>query len=651
MSNDGQNEFISDARPDTDATNVDVAVDDEELYEGNLEDKELEEEYLEEEVPTESEEPLKTQYQIKNKSNAVAAIGDHAQVTIYNYIQIINESRKRASEDERDTAEEDVVQSKYELIEKALRLERQGGRFPASAVPEPEETETQLLMNVDEIARWYYTLDEYEQCYVQAVAILHGAAIREVSRRADNLYIHLKEQERPHVDAKAQEMQQTQQNIALIPPMPLRSRPSRELQVKTYTITRRIEDVERIFWKDIDPYGISTFEFRLLDFLAGEFMNKGLHGLNLLETIRQWSQESEKEYSWLSARALGIFLWRQDVDELRRRANEWAKKYSLRGWRRTAMLLDGAYEIDSLKNSEKENGTKMMPVLQLLGEWVKRGQQAPRSTDIHIKCAAANTYGLIGKRKLEVALEGLEQLLPLTHSESTPDVNKLFAAVVSAYVSLSWSGHISGVLRRLAHIAAESVLQYSSPQRLVERDIYRLQCETRLDIALKAFFLVAADSLSEVGTSDTVAYSKPLPDPPSLPDPLGRDIVLTGLLQDTNGWREQVIALLCAAIVERSRNNRPAAFDLMNSWAETLLKMQAGPIGNEKKQQLASFIQFMVALGKTINCWCHDLKKRKKYSPPADIFYKKQLEQWSRGKRPIASLAKDALYQLSRSSI
>src|SRR2546421_10710472 len=110
MSNDEQNEFMSDAGPDTGAKEEEAsgaASDDEEIHEGIFDD-ELEEEFLEEEVLTESEERPKTQYQVKNKSNAVAAVGDHAQVTIYNYIQIISESRKGASEDDSDTSGEDT---------------------------------------------------------------------------------------------------------------------------------------------------------------------------------------------------------------------------------------------------------------------------------------------------------------------------------------------------------------------------------------------------------------------------------------------------------------------------------------------------------------------------------------------------------------
>src|SRR5260370_292138 len=353
-------------------------------------------------------------------------------------------------------------------------------------------------------------INEYEQCYIQAVAILHGAAVKDISRSADSLYLQIIEQERLHVGEIVQVASQTPQNSFSPPSVLLRHRSSRELQVKTGTILQRIENVERLFWRDSDAHGMSTFEFRLLDFLAGEFMNKGLHGQNLLERVRQWSQESEKEYSWLSARALGVFLWRQDVDELRQRANEWAKSHSMRSWRRTAMLLDGAYEIDSLKYPR----AKALFVLQLLDEWVKCGQQVLRPVDFYVKCAAANTYGLIGKRKLEVALEGLKQLLPLTQTDATHHANKLLAAVVSPYISLSWSGHLNGVLQNLAHIAEEAMLQQTSHsgQRLAERNAYRLRYQTQLNVVLEVFFLIAADSLAEMASRDSSAYGKPLPD-------------------------------------------------------------------------------------------------------------------------------------------
>lgn len=648
MSGEEQNMSSSEGRDasNSQAIKIDEMLTEDEATDANfLHDEKLEEEEFEEETLIEDAEMLQAQFQVRNKDNAVAAIGDHAQVTIYNYIRIIHESKKEASEDERGISREENAQGKYELIEHALKLERQNGMFPTGALPDSRESDTSLYTDENEIMKWYYGLDMYEQCYVQAVAILHGASAREISRRADDLFMQIDKQERP---ATEEIPQGTQSQKVSISSSPLRNRSSKELHVKTHIVTRRIENVERLFWSDIDSHGTSTFEFRLLDFLAGEFMNKGLHGQNLLETVRQWSQESEKEYSWLSARALGIFLWRQDVEGLRRRANEWARTNSLRSWRRTAMLLDGAYEIDSLKYPKKANsGTETNFAFQLLHEWEKQGQHTPRPADIYAKCAAANTYGLIGKRNPMDALDGLKELLPLTRSESLPETNKLFATVISAYVSLSWTGYIYEVLEHLAQIAAEAVLQQAGPYKLIERSTYRLRCEVQLETALKAFFLIAADSLSAEATDNVMAYRKPLPESPLFPDPLGRDIVLAGLLQGTRRWREQIITLLSAAIIERNGRDRRAAFDLIKSWAEILFKAQAMS-HSEETWFLTTMTQCMIALGEMLHSWCQDLKKRKKYAPPADTFYKKQLEQWSRGRYPITSLAQDVLAQLNR---
>ncbi len=153
MSNDEQNKFTSDAMSGIDATDLDASEipnSEKDLGESFLEDEEFEEDFLEEEVSVDSEDSIKTRYQVDNKSNAVAAIGDNAQVTIYNYIQIISESRKSASsEDDDDTAKEDVVKDKYELIEKALKLERQSGSFPANIPPRSEAVETHFSTNED----------------------------------------------------------------------------------------------------------------------------------------------------------------------------------------------------------------------------------------------------------------------------------------------------------------------------------------------------------------------------------------------------------------------------------------------------------------------------------------------------------------------
>lgn len=376
-------------------------------------------------------------------------------------------------------------------------------------------------------------------------------------------------------------------------------------------------------------------------------MSKGTHGQDVQNKLLEWSQKlHSEEYSWRSARALGVFLWHQNVDELRRTAYSWAKNGSLSSWRRTAMLLDGAFEIDNLKGSENEGNVKNSPILRLLDEWIERYQQAKSMIDISMGCAAANAYGLIGKRKPEIALPNLERLLQIQYSSSLSE--RLSAAVVSAYVSLSWSGHIRDVLAYLASIAEQAILQPLRPAKMSERDLYRQQCEIRLNTALEVFFLVAADSLSAAGASSSTAYCAPLPDHPSLPDPSGRDIVLAGVLaQNAYGWREQVIRLLCAAIIDGS--SRLIAFDLIHRWAETLLKMREGP-SCEAKQLITLFKQCMVDLGRTVDAWGLDLKKRRRYSPPTDVIYKKRLEQWSKGKWTISSLARDVLCELNGKS-
>lgn len=621
----------------------------EELNESDWESEAFSEDFQEEAFSQSEEEQVGIKYRVDNQASsgsAVAAVGDNAQITINNYIHIIREARQWASKED-DSDGEDLSNDKYELIRRVLTLERQSGVFPVHTVMANETIDAEMPADEKKISDWYYKLDQYEQCYVQAVAILHGISASEVSRRADNLFMNIEAQKDRHNNSLLQTIQHTEELSGSIYLPSSHTKPSRLLQARTHTFTQRIDGVERLFWIDVDIYGLSKFELRLLDFLAGEFMSKGVHGQDFLEVLRQWSQESEKEHSWRSARALGVFLWRQNVDELLHMASDWARKRSLRGWRRTAMLLEGAYEIDCLKFPEKEGDIKSKPVFQLLNGWAKRGKQDPSMTDIYMKCAAANTYELIGKEKPTVAIRGLEQLISFTRIETAQDTNRLFAAIVSAYVSLSWSGHIHEILTYLASMAKEAILRHSSPIKLSERNLYRQQCEAKLDIALKAFFLVSADSCSESTTDDISAYSNPIPSLPSFPDPLRRDIILAGLLaQNINGWSEQVTDLLCAAIMEKSRDNRSVAFDLIYKWAETLLRMQS-EFDSGEKQLIKEFGQFMVNLNKTISEWYIDLNKRGRHSPPANKIYKKQLERWSREKFIIGPLAREVLRQLN----
>ena len=602
------------------------------------EDEGVDEDYQEETFPDESDEASEAKYQVGNEG--ISAVGDNARITINNYIRIVRVSRQRTSDDD-NGAMDNVSGEKNALIEQALAFVRQSSTFSVNPDNKTEYQDAQLPADEEQISTWYYKLEEYEQCYTQAAAILHGAPAQEVSKRADSLYMLIIELNRQHSNVLSKTQAEPQREP--LRPLP-RNRSRRDLHTKTFTITQRVEGIERLFWRDVDNYGISSFGLRLLDFLAGEFTSKGAHGQDFREMLQNWSLESHQESSWRSAHALGVFLWHQNIEELRKVAILWAKNRNQRSWQRTALLLDGAYEIDSIKYPEKANDARTSLVLQILNEWVDR-QKMQRLTDVNMGCAAANTYGLIGKRKPEVALHGLDQLQQFTSNQSLSNANALFASVASAYVSLSWSGHIQSVLTHLASIAEQSVLQRTRPNRMSERHAYRRQCEVKLNITLETFFLITADSLPEASPKTSAVNGKPLPFQPSISDLLTHDMVLNGLLaQDEYGWREQIITLLCAAIIER--RNRSSAFDVIKQWAETVMKAQEEQ-SDEAKQVTISFKRFMISLGKIIDSWCLDLKERHGRSLTASTIYRNRLEQWHKREGAVSQLSQDVLSQLN----
>lgn len=121
-------------------------------------------------------------------------------------------------------------------------------------------------------------------------------------------------------------------------------------------------------------------------------------------------------------------------------------------------------------------------------DWVGRTQKMESKADVYRGCAAATTYALIGKRQLEVALTGLAQLLLISVTDLI-ETEKLLAAIISAYLTLSWSSNISQILSHLVSIAKQSLLQQTWPEKASARRIYRVQCKLRLKVSLDAFFL------------------------------------------------------------------------------------------------------------------------------------------------------------------
>ncbi len=609
------------------------------------------EEIPDEEVPDEGDESLDVKYAVENapsNGNAYVAAGDQAQLhqhTIYHtvtnrydHLQIILDSKRPGMEEQ-----EDMFRDVRDLLKQTLAQARQSSVVTRqNAKPE----DAPLPKTHDEFSRWFYEqLDEYEQCYAQAAALLHGTSADEVSKRADELYLLYRVQQNNTTSPT------TSSSEAL--PEELRSsllshhnRSSKDLQGKTYTTTQRVEGVERLYWRDVQVDGSSSFHLQFLDFLAGEYLSKGLQGQVFLKQVQAWAQENNAEQFRCVTRALGVFFWHQSRMALRQQATEWARKPGVVRWQRTAILLDAAYEINVIKYPEHEHDETASPTLQILSEWVGRTQAMATKTDVYLGCAAADAYALIGRRKLEIALSGLEQLLQIA-SENFLEIEKLQAAVVSAYFSLSWSGDIRRVLRHLCSAAEQSLLQHTPGKMAHLRRRYRLQCQLRLNVSLNAFLFIALDSLSGPVIRRAATYQEPLPNLLSVAERQKRDVILAGVLvaNETQqfSWRNEVIALLSAAIIEKS--SQESAFDLLAHWANALLRMEDAS-SSQGSSLIASFQTFLVDLCGMLGRRCLELNRHDRRSP-ALLLYKRRLAIWSKKNDAFGKLFQKVVYQTS----
>jgi len=613
-------------------------VEDSSSDEANEQNERFYEEEYEEPSQEESEEDVHPTYQANNEG--IAAIGDNARLNIESYIQIVQVFHQRASDS--DETKESTSEKQDELIKQALAFAQQSNTFPVQ--PVDATTDITLLTDETKIADWYYTLDIHTQCYVQVAAILHGAPAHEVSIRADTLYTRFLEEGDLFQNASPLDKSPSGRQQEVLPISTYSNRSSRKLQEKTHTITQRIEGVERLFWEDVDIYGISSFGLQVLDFFAGEYISQGIHGQNLFNILFDWSQENHAESSWRSAYALGVFLWHQNADALRRKATPLAKEKSQSSRNRVASLLEGAYELESIKFPEKATSVHVSSVLRLLHEWIE--DKVQYQTDVYLKCAAANTLERIGKRKPDVAFAHLERLLQEPPGVSVASTNVFYASLISAYVTLSRSGHIQTVFAHLARIAEQAILQSNLPHQLRQRQIYRRQCEVKLQIVSKAFLLIAVDSSYEASQSEALqvssrAYIEPLSDPLSLSNSQSCDVVLVGLLNEIDSpWRKQLISMLSAAIYERQ--SRLLALGVMQQWAETVLKMQEEQ-SIEAKLLLASYKHFMIQVDETLGTWALDLEKRQGRLLETRAVYKQQLKMWRSKHHNIQSLVRDVL--------
>lgn len=616
-------------------------------------------------------------------------VGDNAYVNINFYVDMVQGKSIKLS----DSGSDDGVLNREsagtsELISEALKSERQSTIFFTGN--ESEVSPTKLPETEEEFSQWYYGLGDYEQYYVQTAAILHGAPAHEVSKRADSFYKFIRDQVKRREASlrfrshRGDQRENQHRESSRFSDLYLRRVPSRELRRRTHTIIRREKDVDCLYWQDVDQFGLSTFGLNLLAFLTKEFISRGEHGQISLNMLKRWSEDDKndelsRKLSRKAAHSYGTVLWCHNADLLVNRAEEWAiaeeweivKNRSC--WQRTAELLDGAYEIEQIKGGEKGNSV----VLRLLDNWVARvhkefraqnkrigGQESKKLTAedqakrdqaelavvTNLACAAAHTYGLIGKRSPEIALTGLQRLLQLPQTESTVYTRRIFAEGVSTYVTLTWSRRVRSVLEHLA--ANAEVLSHRRPltHKMEELRKYRQYREIYLNATLEAFFLVWASSYLGKRAKPPASYSliEPLPPQPTIPDPDGRDVLLAALLsQEEVAVREHITTLLCTAIIEkRSR----LAFGLLRLWADIVFEMfRAREIEGDAVKKFVSFWRFIVNLGKTVDRWCLDLEKQGFRSPQAIDAFKCRLEQWCKEGRirshPIGSLAQEVLKQ------
>ncbi|MGH2496780.1 MAG: hypothetical protein ACRDIV_18920 [Ktedonobacteraceae bacterium] len=574
-----------------------------------------------------------------------SVVGDHPQVNINYYIEIVRRTKGEKHDDQHKELDHNTGDTK-ELIKANLDFERQNATFFANT---GAETTFELPGTLDGIAEWYHGLNEYEQCYVQAAAILHGAPARDVSIHADILFKPLYEQGMQNASSSQEEKPQVNQERekAHFSDIASLRRPGKQLRVNTHTVNRRVQEVERLFWQDVDAYGLSKFGSQVLLFLANEFLSLGLQGQNFLNELKEWSKGKKGgECSWRSAHALGVVLWYQNAHELRSMAKGWAKESSFLSRRRAASLLEGAYEIERIEDPVSANNSLASSVLQLLDEWVGRSQSQLGPTSRNLRCTAAYTYGLIGKQSPEIALRGLASLFQLPKSTDNENTRAIFAAGISAYVGLVWAGHIRGVLAHLAANAERFSHRHSLPKNMQERQHYRRQREVHLNATFEAFFLITAATLPEV-QSEAYYLIERLPAQIAVPDFMGRDVLLTAILLE-DAMSEAIMTLLCAAIVERNSN---PAFQLMRRWTETTLKMQE-MVQNEAERVYIALKRFLVSLGEMVSQWCYARKSQGLRLPQANEVYIIHLEQWRKespgGSCVLSTLAQDVLKHLGK---
>jgi hypothetical protein len=505
----------------------------------------------------------------------------------------------------------------------------------------------------EEIAEWYITLTEHEQCLVQAMAIFAGASIPEIAYARNRLYQSLADTTKQQSSAQPSNEQSSTagvKNQSIMLPSMLKH---------LYIQPRRFARAECLFWQDTDVNGLSQFQLRLLNFLA---RSAPLWPESIfLPQLRAWaaSLEMDDDNAFRATRALGVVLWHY-TGSLREIANSWTTKQSGM-WHRAASLLYGAYETDRQAFGATANDPAKSPVLQLLGQWVRKARQ---SGAVNKGCAAALTYTLIGQHSLKTAIRGLSSLLELPRlkkgNSQKRDVDgaeeteveiteEIYECVVLGFHELAASSYLVEIIQYLAH-QVEAVTYHRLPltnMTYAKREYHRVQRQLTLIFALDTFFRIAGTSFYNVKTGqDWVNYNpaKPLPSPLSPINRDGREVLLASiLLAAASPLYAPLRSLLCAVLIENTSDLRNLGFDLLRQWADFVLKDQSPRPGQVRQ----AYIQFLVELGQETHKWGRHINALGFYVSPTTERLQQRLQQWQQeGRRrqlPIEMLAQEVL--------
>lgn len=487
-----------------------------------------------------------------------------------------------------------------------------------------QQVKVKPLTTPGEIHTWYCEkLTEWEACFVQAAAVLHGSPIYQVREAAETL---------------APES------------LPASRIPEEVFFEHTYTKKVWANGAERLFWYDANTNGLSIFATQVLSVVVSQsnVSRSSQQEQHFLKQLEIWSTTLSGESAWRAIRALGTVWKKSDEARLRRLANQWARSDDPDDWRRAATLLDGAYEVEYAEKGEQVYKENNSLVLNLLTQWTR---EAHASFQTNIGSTVAQAYARIGQRTPEPALRRLDALLlyPL-RSKKDAEVKIPLLVFVSAtwsYVTLARFGYAREVLAHIASLVTKYCYQRRSPVG-PERHEYLAQCRLMLDALFHVFFLIAAASLSGASSNKSGNYKRAstLPEHPAIPGKQQEDVLLAGILSSEEAkWRQHITTILCAAIIEA---NAEPAFYLMRLWAELTLN----ELGMERNNLREAYLNFLVEAEAKSNQWCSELAKAEEISY-ADLscqLWQETLEQWQREGRQtgtfLGAFARDVIRRL-----